>query len=460
MELQGRLKELQDKGLGLAAISYDPPETLADFSSRRGITFPLLSDAGSATIARYGLLNPLPEEAQGPNKDDPAVKAEVQKYVSVVRPNAAMIGIAFPGTFILDRRGYVTSRFFEDFYIERNTVSNLMMKVGGKASSVAATKVATAHLDLTTYPSDAAVAPGNRFSLALAVVPHARIHIYAPGATGYRIVGITITPQPFVRVLPMPFPKPETYFFKPLNERVPVYQKPFTLVQELILEGTPAAQAALRGKDALTLSGALEYQACDDKVCFNPTSVPLFWTLTLRPLVTERPAKPPQEQHPYAFTLPRDEGQVSDVLLRALSLGQLRLQAPEESLHHHLRHAADQSLTDARDRTGRMHVGRHVDAGGPAFRTERNHRRSLHGAGASLAFNDEFVGRLRHHVRQLDGARVRARDGRETDGERDGVAIVARRLELVAAGNAGRQNGGVHQQGPHAIGRGVERVRA
>ena len=31
--------------MGLAAISYDPVPTLSDFSTRRGITFPLLSDA-------------------------------------------------------------------------------------------------------------------------------------------------------------------------------------------------------------------------------------------------------------------------------------------------------------------------------------------------------------------------------------------------------------------------------
>ena len=43
--------------MGLAAISYDPVRTLADFSVRRGITFPLLSDAGSETIKRYGILN-------------------------------------------------------------------------------------------------------------------------------------------------------------------------------------------------------------------------------------------------------------------------------------------------------------------------------------------------------------------------------------------------------------------
>lgn len=53
------------------AISYDSPEILADFGKRHGITFPLLSDAGSATIRRYGILNTVVDEALGPNGKDP-----------------------------------------------------------------------------------------------------------------------------------------------------------------------------------------------------------------------------------------------------------------------------------------------------------------------------------------------------------------------------------------------------
>jgi len=113
------------------------------------------------------------------------------------------------------------------------------------------------------------------------------------GASGCRVVGVTITPQPFVRVLPPAYPQSEIYFFKPLNERVPAFQKPFTLTQELVLVlvlvGTSAAHAALRGRESLTIEGSLEYQACEDKVCFNPVSVPLSWTMTLKALVTERP---------------------------------------------------------------------------------------------------------------------------------------------------------------------------
>ncbi|MBS1817604.1 MAG: redoxin domain-containing protein [Acidobacteria bacterium] len=294
VDLQSRLDALRAQGLGVAAISYDSVPTLAEFASRRKITLPLLSDAGSATIKAFGILNPLPEMAFGPEKDNPEVIAELQKYVAGGRPSPSWAGIAFPGTFILDPQGRVVSRFFEDYYVERSTFSNIMLRLGKAAAPVTATKVTGTHLTLTTYPSDSIIAAGNRFSLAVQVQPQPGVHVYAPGASGYKVIALSLKPQPFVRVLPMTYPASETYFFKPLNERVPVFQKPVTLVQELVLEGTATAQAAYRGKESITIEGALDYQACDDKVCFNPVSVPLSWTMSLKALVTERAPRPPQ----------------------------------------------------------------------------------------------------------------------------------------------------------------------
>ena len=109
MELQGRLADLRRNGLGVIAISYDPVPVLAEFSRRRGITFPLLSDAGSATIKAYGLLN-----------------------TTVAPTNTTQYGIPFPGTFFLDRRGTVTSRVFETAYQERDTTSSMMVRLGGR----------------------------------------------------------------------------------------------------------------------------------------------------------------------------------------------------------------------------------------------------------------------------------------------------------------------------------------
>jgi hypothetical protein len=139
----------------------------------------------------------------------------------------------------------------------------------------------TDHLKLTTYPGDAAVAPGDRASLAIDIHPGDGMHVYAPGAEGYKVIALTIAPQPFVRVLPLQYPPSEMYVFVPLNERIPVYQKPFTLRQELVLDDRPEARVAFRGKKSLTVTGMLAYQACDDKVCFNPVTVPLSWTVPL-----------------------------------------------------------------------------------------------------------------------------------------------------------------------------------
>ncbi len=289
MELQSRLDDIRRQGLGLAVISYDPPATLSAFSRQRSITFPLLSDEGSATIERYGILNHVPEENLGPNREDPAVQADVRTYVSVVGASARMVGIAFPGTFILDPDGRVTARFFEDFYIERNTVSSMLLRVGVGGAPVEASAIATAHADVTTYPSDSSVAVGNRITLAFDIVPHDGMHMYAPGADGYRVVSIQLDPQPFVRTLPIAYPPSETYYFAPLDERVPVYQAPFTLLQEVVVEGSLEAQAAFRGQQNLTLTGTLEYQACDATICYNPVSVPLAWTMELRARLAHRP---------------------------------------------------------------------------------------------------------------------------------------------------------------------------
>jgi hypothetical protein len=143
------------------------------------------------------------------------------------------------------------------------------------------TPIWTDHLKVTTYPGDAAAAPGDRTSLVIEIQPGDGMHLYAPGADGYKVVALTVAPQPFVRVVPLQYPASEIYIFAPLNERVPVYQKPFTLRQELVLDDRPEARAAFRGKPSLTVTGTLSYQACDDKICFNPVTVPLIWTVPL-----------------------------------------------------------------------------------------------------------------------------------------------------------------------------------
>jgi peroxiredoxin Q/BCP len=121
VELQSRVEEIQRQGLGLVAVSYDEPEVLRTFAASRGITFPLISDRDSAIIKRFGLLN------------------------TTVAPGTPSYGIPFPGTFIVDRRGVVRSRHFENAYQERATVASLLV-VRGVTPYGPAMSVETAHL--------------------------------------------------------------------------------------------------------------------------------------------------------------------------------------------------------------------------------------------------------------------------------------------------------------------------
>lgn len=276
-------------------ISYDSQQILADFTKRHSISFPLLADVGSATIRRYGILNTVVEEALGPNGKDPALRADLAVYATVNEPSERLRGIPFPGTLIVDRQGRVTSRFFEDYYWERNTTSNVMLRLGAGSPTVQGTQVSTDHLELRTYPSDTSVSLGTRFTLALEVTPKPGMHVYAPGAANYRIINVNIAPQPHVRTSAIRYPASEIYHFVPLNERVPVYQKPFTLLMDVVPEATAEARKAFAGRNELVITGTLDYQACDDKICYNPVSLPLTWKVGMQGLVPGAP-QPPQSR--------------------------------------------------------------------------------------------------------------------------------------------------------------------
>jgi hypothetical protein len=258
VELQGRLGDLEKQGLSVVAVSYDPVETLAKFASARNITFPLLSDKDSTVIRKYRIFNDTMERG------------------------ARFYGVPWPGTFVLDAKRTVSSRFFEERYQERNTAASIVSRQGGPGAGPSMT-AANQHISVNADVSDGVVSPGSRVTLAFDIAPRRRIHVYAPGAE-YQVVDVKVDPQPVLTAHPTVYPPSEIYHFVPLDEKVPVYMKPFRLTQDVTVSASREAQQALRGMDTLTLTGKLEYQACDDKVCFKPAAVPFKFELKVKPL--------------------------------------------------------------------------------------------------------------------------------------------------------------------------------
>lgn len=142
-------------------------------------------------------------------------------------------------------------------------------------------RMSTSHLTVEARVSRTSVAPGSSLTVTLDLTPRREIHVYAPGKHDYQVVHLSIAPQPWLRAEPVQYPPSGTYYFEPLDETVEVYSKPFTLSRRVTVLETPEARKALAGRASVELSGTLDYQACDDTVCYKPAKVPLRFTLTI-----------------------------------------------------------------------------------------------------------------------------------------------------------------------------------
>ncbi|HET7218427.1 MAG TPA: protein-disulfide reductase DsbD domain-containing protein [Vicinamibacterales bacterium] len=142
--------------------------------------------------------------------------------------------------------------------------------LGGQSSTAAAPQE-TAHLSIVTSASPAAIAPGKKLSLFVAVTPKAKMHLYAPGEKDGLPVALTIEPNPAIKLSAPAFPPPQKFFFEPLKLTQLVFSKPFRITQDVTIASPPTG--------ALTIKGAFRYQACDDSVCYLPKTVPLEWTV-------------------------------------------------------------------------------------------------------------------------------------------------------------------------------------
>jgi DsbC/DsbD-like thiol-disulfide interchange protein len=127
------------------------------------------------------------------------------------------------------------------------------------------------HAAIVASPAEVA-ASGGKVSLFVDVTPKPGIHVYAPGTKDYIPISVKVDASAGVKPGKLTYPKSEMMTFG--DEKVPVFQKPFRLAQEITLDKAAAA--------AGTVSGTVHLQACDDRVCFPPENVPIKWNVTTK----------------------------------------------------------------------------------------------------------------------------------------------------------------------------------
>jgi len=194
-------------------------------------------------------------------------------------------GFARPGYFFIDAKGIVREKFFEARYRERLTGNSVISKLFPELGQEVTETIEAPNLQLALEQSDRIGVPGTRVTIAVEVRLPADVHVYAPGAQGYKSIKLVLDPLPQLDMKPPLFPASKVLFMPAINERVPVFEGTFRISQDVRVSSSAEFWGSL-GKDGkvFEISGKLEYQACNKTECFVPKTVPVKWQLQIVPL--------------------------------------------------------------------------------------------------------------------------------------------------------------------------------
>lgn len=177
-------------------------------------------------------------------------------------------------TYIVDRSGVISASYFEEDYKRRITTGAILSEA---APGVAGSVIRNQKLEITASASDTTVRGGERVRLFLRVKLQPGLHVYAPGVEGYIPIDWKVSPGP-VEPLATQYPQSRVLYLKAINEKVPVYEKEFTLTRDVVVFQARELEKFLDGERKVNVEGTFRYQACDDTKCYIPEDVSLRWT--------------------------------------------------------------------------------------------------------------------------------------------------------------------------------------
>jgi len=110
MDMNAAPGPLAQRGYKLAAVSYDPTDVLTGFTEKRGLTYPLLSDAGSVTIDAWKLRD--------------------LRY----KPDSFAWGVPYASIYVISPKGVLQAKLAEEDYKVRPELGVLLATIDGLPS--------------------------------------------------------------------------------------------------------------------------------------------------------------------------------------------------------------------------------------------------------------------------------------------------------------------------------------
>jgi hypothetical protein len=244
------------------------------------------SDIGPPAGARFPGLNQLPalRNALGPKggaillHGSKALLAELEQH----RPAFQKLGVGvatlqeLPGNagrqgwFLLDSKGVIAAKYFEPDASRCYTSAAILVHRFGWTPPGPTQEVEGKQLTATLAASNSTAAAGDVIALTVDIDLQPNMHVYAPGVEGYIPIDWKIQDSATVQAHAPLFPSPEKLYLKAIDETVPAYRNHFRLLRDIAIASGDGSH--------FSVDGSLRYQACDDRVCYIPQTLPLHWT--------------------------------------------------------------------------------------------------------------------------------------------------------------------------------------
>ncbi len=255
VELQEAWGTLEQHSVAIFAISYDSVEVLGAFAEKRGITYPLLSDQGSQTIRGLGLLN-----------EEHLVE---QHTFYGIQTRDDQRGVAYPGTFVLDERGVVSAKHFEQSYRVRPTARIFEEYALGtsRATPLRANveRASGPQLEVQVWTDAPTYRPYQQVRLHVELSVPSDAHVFAPGVSdAYTPLRLQVEPLDGLDVGQPVLPAPRPYTVEGLDEQLLVYESSI---------GTTIPLRFTKNLGPTIVALQVEYQACTPTVCFPPATL-------------------------------------------------------------------------------------------------------------------------------------------------------------------------------------------
>ena len=117
------------------------------------------------------------------------------------------------------------------------------------------------------------------------------VHVYSPGVQGYKPIQLTLNTVHGIEFAPVTFPPSKVLYLEAIQEHVPVFEGKLRITQDVMVTESKAGdivRSLVSAGKTISITGVLSYQACDDRVCYPPASVPVMWSLQVLPLDLKR----------------------------------------------------------------------------------------------------------------------------------------------------------------------------